>query len=304
VSWLRTLGRLLIGAGGLAAWLALAGTFAPQLDTVASLLPIFGVVIVLGLLLAWRPTSLTVAGALLGLAPVALAIVPEFTREIPPARAGTMQVRVLTHNVWRGNANPADTAQAIIDARPDVVLLQEVRGSFQPMLAALRQHFAYGTGCPSGCDLAILSRWPIVASDYFLKAADGHAFGPPMLWARITGPDQLSFTVLTLHYPRPGSDQAVHRRDVAQALMRIDRDPLIVAGDMNLTPWAAAMREQDRAFAPLTRMTRARATWPAAFPFLPIDQLYAGRDWGLVTARRLPATGSDHRPLLVTLGRR
>ena len=40
-------------------------------------------------------------------------------------------------------------------------------------------------------------------------------------------------------------DQAVQRRAVARALARIDRGPLIVAGDMNLTPWAAAMREQD-----------------------------------------------------------
>ena len=37
---------------------------------------------------------------------------------------------------------------------------------------------------------------------------------------------------------------------------------------------------------------------------LPIDQLYAGPDWGLVSARRLPATGSDHVPVLVTLGGR
>src|SRR3546814_8725564 len=58
--------------------------------------------------------------------------------------------------------------------------------------------------------------------------------------------------------------QAVQRRDVARALARIDRDALIVAGDMNLTPWAAAMREQDRALAPLVRMTRALPSWPRA----------------------------------------
>ena len=110
--------------------------------------------------------------------------------------------------------------------------------------------------------------------------------------------------VATLHYPRPtSSDQAVRRRDVAHALARIDRDALIVAGDMNLTPWAAAMREQDRALAPLTRMTRA-PSWPRALPVLPIDHLYAGPDWGLVSTRQLPATGSDHRPILVTLARR
>src|SRR3546814_16907552 len=77
-------------------------------------------------------------------------------------------------------------------------------------------------------------------------------------WSSDVCSSDLAFMVATLHYPRPTSrDQAVRRRDVARALARIDRDALIVAGDMNLTPWAAAMREQDRALAPLSRMTRS-----------------------------------------------
>ncbi|MBE1527229.1 endonuclease/exonuclease/phosphatase (EEP) superfamily protein YafD [Sphingopyxis sp. OAS728] len=300
----RTFGILLTGGACVAAWLSLAGAFVPALDAFASFLPLFGVATVLGLLLA-RRLGWTLVVALLGLTPVALRMVPELTREIPTAQGGAPQIRLLTHNVWGRNADPADTAQAIIDAKPDVVTLQEVDGSFRPMLAALNQHFAYATKCPPGCDLAIVSRWPIADSDYFLKDAEGRKFGPAMLWARVVGPGEQPFTVVTLHYPRPTSrDQAVRRRDVVQALARIERGPLIVAGDMNLTPWAAAMRGQDRALAPLTRMTRALPSWPRAFPVLPIDQLYAGPDWGLVSARRLPATGSDHVPVLVTLARR
>ncbi|MBO9695079.1 MAG: endonuclease/exonuclease/phosphatase family protein [Sphingopyxis sp.] len=302
---LRTFGTLLTGGACLAAWLSLAGGFVPALDVLASFLPLFGLATLLGLLLAWRWSRRTIIVAFLGLLPVAIGVAPEATREIPAAPAGAAEVRLLIHNVWRGNRDPADTAQAIIDTKPDVVMLQEVDGSFVPMLAGLGQHFPYATQCPQGCDLAIFSRWPIGDSGYFLKDAKGRKFGPPMLWARIAGPDGRAFTVATLHYPRPTSrDQAVRRRDVAQALARIERDPLIVAGDMNLTPWAAAMREQDRAFAPLIRMTRALPSWPRAVPVLPIDQLYAGPDWGLVSARQLPATGSDHRPLLVTLARR
>ena len=301
----RALGTLLIGGGGIAAWLSLAGGIDPMLDVIASFLPLFGLAILLGLALRWRPGGWAIAGALVALAPVAIGMVPELLRDQPRARSGMTQVRVLTHNVWHGNPDPAGTAQAILDARPDVVMLQEVDLGFRPMLAALRQHFPYGTKCPRGCDLAIFSRWPIADSDYFLEDAKGRKFGPPVLWARITGPDGRPFTVITLHYPRPtSSDQAVDRQSVAQALARINRDPLIVAGDMNLTPWAAAMREQDRAFEPLTRMTRALPSWPRLVPVLPIDQLYAGPDWGLVSAQALPATGSDHRPILVTLGRR
>ena len=255
---IRALGTLLTGGGCLAAWLSLAGGFVPAFDALASFMPLFGAIALLGLLLARRQRAWTVAAALLGLVPVAIGVAPEWTREIPAARAGAPQIRLLTHNVWRGNRDPADTAQAMIDARPDILVLQEVAGSFRPMLAALRQHFPYSAKCPPGCDLAVFSRWPIVDSDYFLKDAKGRKFGPAMLWARIAGPGGPPFRVVTLHYPRPTSrDQAVRRRDVAQALARIDRGPLIVAGDMNLTPWAAAMREQDRALAPLTRMTRA-----------------------------------------------
>ena len=300
----RIFGSLLAGGGIVAAWLSLGGGWVPALDPLASFLPLLGVAVLLGLLLArWR-WGWTVAAFVLALVPVAIGVAPEWLRDIPTAPADAPQAHVLTHNVWAGNADPAGTAQAIIDARPDVVMLQEVNGGFRPMLAALEQHFAHATQCPSGCDLAIFSRWPIIGSDYFLKDAAGRKFGPALLWARIAPPAGEAFMVATLHYPRPTSrDQAVRRRDVARALARIDRDALIVAGDMNLTPWTAAMREQDRALAPLTRMTRA-PSWPRALPVLPIDHLYAGPDWGLVSARQLPATGSDHRPILVTLARR
>ena len=300
----RVFGSLLAGGAIVAAWFSLAGGRVPALDPLASFLPLFGTAALLGLLLArWR-WGWTVAAASLTLVPLAIGVAPEWLRDIPTASADAPQVEVLTHNVWSRNTDPADTAQAIIDVRPDVVMLQEVNGSFQPMLAALERHFPHATNCPKGCDLAIFSRWPIMDSDYFLKDEHGRKFGPALLWARIAPPAGEAFMVATLHYPRPTSrDQAVRRRDVARALARIDRDALIVAGDMNLTPWAAAMREQDRALAPLIRMTRA-PSWPRALPVLPIDHVYAGPDWGLVSARRLPATGSDHRPILVTLARR
>jgi len=302
---LRALGTLLVGGGSIAAWLALAGVFVPELDAIASFLPLFGLMILLGLVLRWRPSLWLVLAAFTGLVPVVLRMAPELLRDVPRARSGMQQVRVLSHNVWVKNSDPADTAQAILDAKPDVVMLQEVDGSFRPMLAALRQKLPYGTDCPPGCGMVILSRWPIGERDYFLKDAGGRKFGPPLLWARIIGPGQRPFTVMTLHYPRPTSrDQAVRIRDMAQALARIDREGLVVAGDMNLTPWAAAMDVQDQSFAPLTRMTRALPSWPRAIPVLPIDQLYAGPEWGLVSAQRLEPTGSDHRPVLVTLGRR
>ena len=133
----RIFGSLLAGGGIVAAWLSLAGGWVPALDPLASFLPLFGAAALLGLLLTrWRLGS-TIAAFVLALVPVAIGVAPEWLRDIPAAPADAPQVHLLTHNVWAGNADPAGTAQAIIDARPDVVMLQEVNGGFRPLLAAL-----------------------------------------------------------------------------------------------------------------------------------------------------------------------
>lgn len=300
----RVSGGALVAAAGGAAWLGYAGHLLPRLDALASFMPIFGLMAIVGLVLGRPVSARAVLGVVVALAPVALAVAPEFVRTIPTA-SGTSQLRLVTHNVWRDNDDPARTAQTIIDARPDLVLLQEVDGRFRPMLPLLERRLGRATRCPPGCDHVIISRWPILASGYFIRDGRGRKVRPPLLWARIAAPDGRIFTVVTVHYPRPTSPlQAAHRHAVTQALRWIHPVGLIVAGDMNLTPWSAALRAQDRSFVPLTRMTRAIASWPRVFPVLPIDQVYAGPAWGLVSAHRLGATGSDHYPLLTILARR
>lgn len=299
-------GRWLIAAGAACAWLALLGALVPTVDALTSFMPLFGALILLGALLTARRLRWSIGWAAFGLVPVLLAIAPEMVRAIPAAEPAAPQVRILTHNVWVANPRPADTAQALLSAGADVMLLQEVSGRFRPMIDALRERYPYATDCPPGCDLVILSRWPIRERDYFLHDREGRRTGPPILWARIAPPDAAPFTVATLHYPHPlpATIQARKRADTALALAAADRTDLILAGDMNLTPWSFAMREQDKAFAPLIRFTRALASWRRPLPLLPIDHLYAGPAWELVDARRVPASGSDHFPLLVTLGHR
>lgn len=304
---LANIGRLMIVGAAIAAWLAILGAWFPSLDVLASFLPFFALALVIGLVVARRRVRWTLPLAAIGIVPMAMAATPEIARTIPAASSGGRELRVLTHNVWVDNANPAATGAAIANTNADIVLLQEVSRAREPLVAATSSRFPYRTACPGGgCGLAILSRWPIRASGYFLKDAHGQKFGPPLLWAEIAVPGSAPVMVATLHYPRPtpAGRQAEARAALATALARIDRNGLIIGGDMNLTPWSAAMRAQDAAFAPLTRMTRAIWSWPRTLPFLPIDQLYAGPAWGLVRAERLAATGSDHIPILVTLGRR
>ena len=84
----------------------------------------------------------------------------------------------------------------------------------------------------------------------------------------------------------------------------------IVAGDFNLTPWSFALKGIDRRLG-LERWDRALFSWPARMsphsplswptPFLPIDHLYAGRDWRVVSLSRGPLVGSDHYPIVARL---
>jgi len=303
---LAIFGWLLIAAGMIAAWAALLGIYLPSLDAYASFMPLYALPVLLGALLAWPGRPWSLIAATFALLPIVGTVAPEMLRTIPRAATDAPRVRIVTHNVWKQNADPAGTARTIVEAHPDIVLLQEASGNFRPMLAALRRHFAYATDCPTRCDLAIFSRWPIAARGYRFRDAEGDRFGPPLAWARIAPSGMAPFTVATLHYghPSPPGPQARMRWELAATVQRIDQAGLVVAGDMNLTPWSAAMRQQDKALSPLTRMTRALPSWRRSVPLLPIDHLYAGPGWGLVEARRLSSTGSDHYPLLITLGRR
>lgn len=299
-------GRLLATAGALAIWTAAFGVFVPALDALASFLPISLAAMLIGLVAGrlWRHIGWVVP-LLVTLAPALYATGHELVRPIPTADGGT-KVTILTHNIRAANRALAATIVAIEQADADVVLLQEVTPGVREMLMGGPGGYRHATPCPDDvCGLLIASRWPIADSDYFLRDTLGKHIGPPLLWARIAAPDG-AFTVATTHYPwpLPAEPQARKRQALAQALARTERDSLILAGDMNLTPWSAAMRAQDDGFRPLVRMTRAAFSWPATVPILPIDQLYAGPGWARISAKALPPTGSDHRPILTTLVRR
>jgi endonuclease/exonuclease/phosphatase (EEP) superfamily protein YafD len=132
-------------------------------------------------------------------------------------------------------------------------------------------------------------------------------------WATFRG-SRGDFTVVGVHYtwPLPAGPQQQQTLRLSRVLERFPKESLVVVGDFNSTPWSFSLRRQDRLFG-LERRTRALFTWPAGrfssltpaapFPFLPIDQVYAGSDWKTVAVRRGPALGSDHYPVVVELAR-
>ncbi|MFD2356994.1 endonuclease/exonuclease/phosphatase family protein [Nonomuraea ferruginea] len=95
---------------------------------------------------------------------------------------------------------------------------------------------------------------------------------------------------------RPGATRAPAELGAALAAEKLDR--IVLMGDLNSTL-------DDRGLAPVTsRLTPADEgfgfTWPAAFPLARIDHVMT-RAATPVTTWTLPATGSDHLPVMARI---
>lgn len=330
---LTGLGTQMIFLGALFALVALGGAgegalgayAAGMMDVANSFLTIWLVLCVLGLIcvafaLEARPArnnlvALALAGILAAAAPI---MSEQFNNSPLRPNASGAPLRVMQFNAFEGNFRPRLAVDTILGSQADIVTLQEPRKLLSQM-ERLRKVYPYHTPCPTYCAVLILSKTP--ASSYSaqeLRGPSAGAIGGPSYGdvevARMTlrAADGKPYTVVTAHYNWPIPPQPFSRGQMLlnEYLAKLDRDRLILTGDFNLTPWAFAMRRQDRAFAPLVRVTRNIFSWPAyvpriaapmPLPFLPIDHIYAGPVWTASKVERLERAGSDHFPIAVDL---
>lgn len=220
--------------------------------------------------------------------------------------AGTF--KLVQFNALKANRTPQAAAAWIRQERPDVVTMEETLGSSRTILHLLRPFYPYQVSCLSRmrCSTVILSREAPSASGGLARGDPENRKTLSAIWMRFDR-DGHPFTVIAVHMmrPWPWGDQESGRVMLAAFLNMTDRNRTIVAGDFNTTPWAVAMRSQDRLIA-LPRYTH-KPTWPAMVdgiatpPILPIDHIYAGSDWRMTGLRSGPRLGSDHLPLVATL---
>lgn len=219
------------------------------------------------------------------------------------AGSGPYDVRVVTHNINAENPDPASTARSLLTADADVVALQEIpsgkRGRYGAVLdGAYKYHVAEGT-------VALWSRYPI---------ADVEPIDVGMGWTRAlraevkTPKGDLAVYVAHLASVRFGpSGFGVASRDdtvrrLADAVDADTAENVVVMGDLNGTV-------DDRGLEPLTDgLTDAQEaagggfgfTWPSSFPMAAIDHVLV-RGVDTVSAKVLPKTSSDHRPVSADL---
>lgn len=303
--------RIIAGALAIAALLLAAtpwfGDIAPPLDPAAGLLPL-GPLAAVAALLVGGIRSLVGLAAGVALAVSGGMVASEWSG-LPNGDDGA-RLRVVTQNLGSANADPEATIRTLIDARADVLLLQEVDGTAAPWLGRLRATYPFGSVCRRPCSLAILSRWPTSRVRYRMRDVAGEPYGPALVQTIVYRPDIPPFRVVSLHLSRHLSAKAARREreDLAATLSRAGRSTLIVGGDFNMTPWSSAMRSFDAQLAPVRRISHGLLSFPARWrsyripaPVLAIDHIYAGPCWAPARTARLCGGGSDHYPVAVEL---
>jgi endonuclease/exonuclease/phosphatase (EEP) superfamily protein YafD len=316
----------------LGAVFAIGGDVSPLLDSFAHFAPFYlpaGLILVALTSIPSRRAMPGLRWPLLGLGVVSAAVslwlvAPEFAvgLEDEGARGPTpLQLTVLTQNAWQGNTEIGTTVDAILMANADVVLLQELDGSVRDLPKRLGAAYPYHADCTvitEWCDLAILSKRPILSWTHHEPA-----WKPPE-WDRLSlveatidggaaGPVQI-FTTHLMH-PNLSQESLQQTHQFLAAVGDVDTRRGIIAGDFNRPPWSFSLKQIDRAL-PIARRTHGVFSWPNRLPgsgggsqwigppFLPLDQIYAGRDWRVVDVKRAPATGSDHFGVMATLSLR
>lgn len=213
-------------------------------------------------------------------------------------------LKVLTFNVHWSHPNPAAIVDFIRAEDPDLVLLQEVsRRTERVVNEDLRAFYPHRRFCIdlAGCDSAILSKWPILENRQFHRLADA----PPAISAIIELGGGTRLRVVGIHVMNP-HDPGRQAREIEWLSnhVRAAREPTLVAGDLNLTPWTSALHRLERQTG-LVRATGLAGTWPATSryipPIFPIDHVLAPAGSRLVDVRRGPKLGSDHLPVIATL---
>lgn len=215
-------------------------------------------------------------------------------------------LRVMTSNVWAGNTDYARYIHYVETADPDVIVIQEYTTAWDDALTTQLVHYPHTLTFPeeNPFGIAVFSKYPL---------SDGRAF----LVSRNTTPSidvtvDVNGTALKIlgTHPLPPVSQATHdlRNEHLEALaefIRYESGPIIVMGDLNITPWSQPFQHLVTR-AGLLDARRGHGilpTWPSwFFPLqIPIDHILVKPSIAVTEVENSGGVGSDHRSLTATV---
>lgn len=285
----------------------LTANFRPQLVVAAVLMAAIG-------LLAWSRWTLILA--ILAILANGWPLVPYYY----PAAAessGAADVTILVANLQSRAASAQAMADLVKQRRPDLIVLTEITADSETALKQLDIDYPFRAAelRKSPYNVLLLSRHRILAYQFvypttgYLPVLDARLCATrAMVTAESDGPP--CYSLVALHAARPlgeGNLQLRNRQlSAAAGIAARDRQrPVLLAGDLNITPWSAAFGRLERiaSLADASIGTGIKPTWFSRFPFvgLPIDHVLNNPGFRVTGVEVLPSIGSDHFPLFVSL---
>ena len=240
-------------------------------------------------------------GHLVPLAPYLL------SRHAPSATTPTL--RVLTANLHGRNTDLAAFTALIAREQPDVVVLTEVPTNFASVATSLTPPYPHVImeRSSGAFEVIVLSRWTIKQRQ--INRSAGQHF--PVVSAEVCSPVASAgcATVIGLHGARPFG-RNVHLRNAQLALaVRVATargdEPVILVGDLNLTPWAptfAALLDAGN-LRDASIVRGLTATWPSPYAWfgLLIDHVLVNPKVAVLGSRIGPDIDTDHLPVIADL---
>jgi endonuclease/exonuclease/phosphatase (EEP) superfamily protein YafD len=292
---------------------SLAGTFVGVLDLLNQVAPFWLLAALAGLAAArFAPaggrTRRWCLAAFAGAALIHGALIaPEFmrARNVAEAPDSAPHIRVVWLNAQSGAAGQSVT-EYLLSTGADFILLSEFHAEGQMVTPTLAAAYPNWATCaePHWCNVVILARQAAQAARPLHEASPNEL---RVVWADydVDGAP-LRLVATHLQRPYPVRRAMAQRSELLGILASGPSAATVLAGDFNSAPWSFALRDISAASG-LSRQTRAIPTWPAApwtrlrlpapFAFMPIDHVFSGENWRLVSIRRGPRTGADHYPI-------
>lgn len=217
-------------------------------------------------------------------------------------------VRVMTVNLHGDDAVMPRLQALIAKEQPDIVLLTEVPPIFPAVPINLFPQYSDTLFSQHGAfEVVVLSRWTINGPHFDRSVAQPL----PVLSAELCDPANpaVCLALVGLHGARPfgrtvRSRDAQLRRAAQLAFARGDL-PVLLMGDLNVTPWSPAFARllDDGELRDASVSRGLTTTWPAICLWcgVLIDHILVNPKLAVIESRVAEDIGSDHRPVVADL---
>jgi len=212
---------------------------------------------------------------------------------------------IVSLNLEVGNPRHDLAVGFLRQADADVVVLLEVSDSWAEAVESLADLYPHRVVRPraDSFGIAVLSRLPLEAA-----RVEPLADGPPAVIAGLPCGQQ-GCLLVAAHPPAPLSAAWSARRDAQLTaigeLAAAESRPVIVAGDLNATPWSHGFRRLTgpRGLRDSALRRGVQGSWHARLwaPRIPIDHVVVSKEIAVVSRSLGPPVGSDHLPVVATL---